>query len=110
MGFPLRVCVSPGTRLVVAIAPEFTIGLVRPSPLCSMAVKRIERQPCGVDADPVAQRIGANRFTDEREDERLGDAHDRELMVGIAGRVGVAAGPDHADPEQVSFRTAANAG
>src|SRR5262245_43346481 len=31
----------PGARLVVAIAPELTMGLVRPSPLCSMAAREL---------------------------------------------------------------------
>ena len=38
---PLVIAVAPGTRLVVAIAPAFTIGLVRPSGLRSMAASEL---------------------------------------------------------------------
>ena len=37
--------VSPGTRLVVAIAPAFTIGLVRPSALRSTAASELNGSP-----------------------------------------------------------------
>ena len=42
---PLRVGVAPGTRLVVAIAPALTIGLVRPSALRSMAASELNGSP-----------------------------------------------------------------
>ena len=37
--------VAPGMRLVVAIAPEFTIGFVRPPSPCSMAVSELNGKP-----------------------------------------------------------------
>src|SRR6516165_6912598 len=36
---------APGARLVVAIAPAFTIGLVRPSPLRSTAASELKGKP-----------------------------------------------------------------
>ncbi len=36
---------QPGIRLVVAIAPEFTIGFVRPSPLRSTASSELNGRP-----------------------------------------------------------------
>ena len=36
---------APGTRLVVAIAPEFTIGLVRPSSPRSMPSTELKARP-----------------------------------------------------------------
>ena len=37
--------VEPGARLVVAIAPEFTIGFVRPSSLRSTAARELNGKP-----------------------------------------------------------------
>jgi hypothetical protein len=37
--------VAPGTRLVVVIAPELTIGLVRPWLPCSIAVSELNGKP-----------------------------------------------------------------
>src|SRR5579883_2642850 len=37
--------VAPGARLVVAIAPAFTIGFVRPSPLRSTAANELNGRP-----------------------------------------------------------------
>ena len=42
---PLLVGGRPGTRLVVAIAPGLTIGLVRPSALCSIAASELNGLP-----------------------------------------------------------------
>ena len=71
-------CRSPGTRLVVAMAPEFTIGLVRPSLAPLDRLQGVERQAGGVDPEPAARLLGAQLLADQGEDERLGDAHDRE--------------------------------
>ena len=69
----------------MAIAPEFTIGFVRP-PTSFDRLQRIERQAGGVDADLLAQLFRAQHLAHQGEDERLGDAHDRELVLGVAGR------------------------
>ena len=45
MNFHLAVVVSPGTRLVVAIAPAFTIEFVRPSGLLSIAASELKGSP-----------------------------------------------------------------
>jgi hypothetical protein len=37
----------PGVRLVVAIAPAFTMGFVRPSGLCSMLATELKVRPVG---------------------------------------------------------------
>ena len=51
--------VAPGTRLVVAIAPAFTIGFVRPSSLRSTAASELNGSPVRVDAEPLrAPRSG----------------------------------------------------
>ncbi len=45
---------SPGTRLVVAMAPELTIGLVRPSGLRSTAATELKAMP--VALAPILSR------------------------------------------------------
>ena len=45
---------APGTRLVVAMAPEFTMGLVRPSALASMPANELKARP--VALAPTAAR------------------------------------------------------
>ena len=94
--------VSPGTRLVVAIAPALTIGLVRPSPLRSTAASELKGRPVALAPSFAARRFRADRLTDQREDEGLGHAHDREFVVGVADREDLAAGPGHADAEQAA--------
>ena len=39
---------------MVAIAPEFTIGLVRPSPLCSIAPSELNGRPVALTEPPRA--------------------------------------------------------
>ena len=95
--------VEPGARLVVAIAPELTIGLVRPSPLRSIAVERVERQAGRVDAEAPARGLRAQNLADEREHERLRHAHDRERMIGVAARVSRAVDADHAEAEEIGL-------
>ena len=70
--------VPPGMRLVVAIAPGFTIGFVRPPGPRSTAATELNGRPVAFDADPLARPLAAERLAGEREDERLRDAHDRE--------------------------------
>src|SRR6516225_11487158 len=45
MNLHLASTVAPAARLVVAIAPAFTIGLVRPSTLSSIAVSELNGSP-----------------------------------------------------------------
>src|SRR5215475_13776436 len=66
MNFHLASTVVPGTRLVVAMAPAFTIGLVRPSTLRAPALESLKGR---VDAlyvvgDPLANvnRVRINTF------------------------------------------------
>ena len=72
---------APGTRLVVAIAPEFTIGFVRPSSLCSIAVSELNGRPVPLTPTRSRSSSGAEDVADEGEDERLDHAHDRELVL-----------------------------
>ena len=102
MNFHLASAVAPGTRLVVAIAPALTIGFVRPSALRSIAASELNGKPGGVRAELLARLLRADRLADQREHERLRHAHDREFVFGVAGRVNVAAGADHADAEQLA--------
>jgi hypothetical protein len=57
---------------------------------------RIERQSRTIDADPLPRRLGADCLADQREDERLGDALDRELAFGVPRGVDSAVCLDHA--------------
>ncbi len=57
----------PGTRLVVAIAPGFTIGFVRPSSLRSIAETALNGRPVAstptsapASAMPIASQTSAN--------------------------------------------------
>ena len=69
---------------MVAIAPGFTIGFVRPSSRRSIAATALNGRPVAFDAH-LRSRLGeADRVADEREHEWLGDAHDRELDLGVA--------------------------
>ena len=91
----------------MAIAPELTIGFVRPSALRSTAASELNGSPGAVDADAASRASSAPEpLADEREHERLGHAHDRELVLGVAGGVHRAAGADDADAEQVRRRLA----
>ena len=49
--------VSPGTRLVVAIAPELTIGFVRPSGFRSMPSRELNANP--VALTPMRRRLSS---------------------------------------------------
>ena len=102
MNFHFASVVAPGTRLVVAIAPAFTIGLVRPVDAAFDRRERVERQPGGVGADLRAKLLGAELLAHQREHERLRHAHDREFVLGVADAEDVAARPDHADAEQIA--------
>src|SRR6185295_8411340 len=44
----------------------------------------------------------ADLLAHQREHERLRDAHDRELVVGISDRGNLATGSNHADPKQLA--------
>jgi hypothetical protein len=59
--------VAPGTRLVVAMAPAFTIGLVRPSGLCSTAASELNGRPVALapiflraSSGPICSHTRAN--------------------------------------------------
>ncbi len=102
MNLHLASASAPGTRLVVAIAPAFTIGFVRPSSRCSIAASELNGSPVPFTPSFVARCFRAEHVADQREDERLGHAHDRELVLRVAGAIDVAAGPDDADAEQIA--------
>ena len=68
MNFHLASMVAPGTRLVVAIAPAFTIGLVRPSAVRSMPATELNAKPVALAPSfsralsaPICSQISANR-------------------------------------------------
>jgi Ion transport protein len=82
----------------VAIAPEFTIGFVMPPVLRSTADSELNGNP--VAFEPM-DLIGSEVLTYEREDERLGHAHDRERHPCVADFEDRAAGADHADAELI---------
>ncbi len=64
-------------------------------------VDRIERHAGCVGADVLACSVGTEGVAHQREDERLGDAHDRELDIGITGRPDAAVGADDRQAEQL---------
>jgi hypothetical protein len=66
--------------------------------------ERIEWHSGGVRAELLARLFRAHLLTDEREHERLGHAHDREFVIGVAGGIDVAADADHAHAEQFAPR------
>ena len=66
--------------------------------------ERVEGQAGGVDADFFARGIGSDPVADEREYERLRDAHDRERVVPISRCVDGAVRPDDAEAEAVGGR------
>jgi hypothetical protein len=74
----LAAAVSPGTRLVVAMAPALTMGFMVRSALSSIAMTELNGRP--VAFTPIFSRAGLrpDRLADQREDEGLGDALDGE--------------------------------
>ncbi len=94
--------VAPGTRLVVAMAPEFTMGFVRPSGLCSTAASELKGSPVALTPSLSRTSSRAQRLAHQREHERLGHAHDRELVIGVAGAIDAAAGRHDRDAEQIA--------
>src|SRR5262249_23064827 len=63
--------------------------------------ERIERWSGVVCPELLAGLLATNRLTNQREYERLGDAHDRERLIRVPDRINIAAGGDHAHAEQV---------
>src|SRR4029079_16524451 len=63
--------------------------------------QRIERETRAVDAQQAPGILGPQALADEREDERLGDTHDRELELRVPDREDRSVRRDDADPEQV---------
>ena len=100
--FPLVHRGAPGTRLVVAIAPAFTIGFVRPSGLRSIPASELNGISGGVRTELRARRVRADQLANQREHKRLRHAHDREFVLGVADGVDIAAGGDHAHAEQLA--------
>jgi hypothetical protein len=62
-------------------------------------LERVEREPGGVHADAPADLLAPELLADEGVEERLGDAHDRQLGIGVAGGVEVPADARDADGE-----------
>src|SRR5690606_21692621 len=62
--------------------------------------QRVERQSGGIHTDFVAYRLMPKRLAHQRKDERLRDAHDCEIVLGVADRKDLAIGAHHADAEQ----------
>jgi len=96
MNLHLASTVAPAARLVVASAPSVHAAFDRG--------QRIERQPGAVYAEPLAGLLGADRLTDQREHEGLGDAHDRERVVRVPDGMHITVGTDHAHAEQIAGR------
>ena len=86
---------------MAAIAPALTMGLVRPSGLRSMASSELKGRPVLFAPEPVVCGVRPDGVADEGEDERLGDAHDRELVGGVADVEDVPGDAGNAEAEQV---------
>jgi hypothetical protein len=91
--YQARRCDRP--RIHHRVRPAVRTPLDRP--------ERVERQPRGIHPELAAGLLVAQRLTDQGEHERLGDAHDRELVLGVTDRVDIAAGADHANAEKVAL-------
>ena len=63
--------------------------------------QRVEWQSRAVHADPLPHLLGPQQVARESEHERLGDAHDREVDLAVAGRVHAAAHADDTDAEEL---------
>jgi hypothetical protein len=75
-----------------------TIGFVRPSSPRAIASRASNGSPVAF----APSFCPAQRFAHQREYERLGDAHERELDVRIADGEHVALDIDHADAEELA--------
>ena len=64
---------------------------------------RIEREPSRVCADKLAHSLWTKLRTHQRKHERLGNAHDWELAVGVATGEDAATYPDQRDAEQIAI-------
>src|SRR5215467_8341348 len=93
----------PGTRLVVAMAPELTMGFVRPLSPASTAATELKARPV-VDPELLARLVRSHGLAHEGEQKGLGHAHDRELVLIVPHLVEVAAGAHHAYPEEIGIR------
>ena len=102
MNFHFASAVAPGTRLVVAIAPAFTIGFVRPSGLRSTPASELNGRPVAFAPSFWRACSAPMSLANQGEDERLRHAHDREFMLGRAHGVNGAVGADHANAEQIA--------
>ena len=65
---------------------------------------RVEGEPSGVDPEFLARLLLACRLTDQGKDKRLGDALDRELIIGIPGGMESAVGLDDAHGKEMARR------
>ena len=82
------------------MAPELTIGFVRPSALTSTAASELKAIPVALAptrertaSQPIVWQTSASR-------KRFGYAHDREWVLRVAHVIDVAAGTHDAEPEQ----------
>src|SRR5262249_10552834 len=66
------------------------------------ARQRIERQPGAIDSELVSRGFRSNQVTNQRKQERLRHAHDREVVVSIPYGIDEAVSPGHTDSEQVA--------
>ena len=99
MTAPSPSAVTPGTRLVVAIAPAFTIGLVGPR---GPARRRegVEREAGALTPVRAAPPLCRSSRTPARRRTAC-DAHDRELDLRVSHAVDAAACAHDADPEEL---------
>ena len=93
--------VEPGARLVAAIAPGLTIGLVRPSPLRSIASSELNGRP--VALTPTRRRAASGPRTSQTSANTNGfdTLMIENRMIGVAARVSRAVDPDHAEAEEI---------
>ena len=62
--------------------------------------QRVEGQARAIDADQIAYRARTQLLAHQGEDEGLGHAHDRELVVEVTRPVDLAARGDHHTPNR----------
>ena len=77
------------------------MGFVRPSADRSTAESELNGSPVLLTPSRSRAVVRADQLAHQREHERLRDAHDRELVVGVPGRKRRARGSDHAHAEEV---------
>jgi len=84
------------------MAPGLTIGLVVPSLPRSTASSELNGRPVAFTPSFSRNVVRAELPADERENERLGDAHDRKHMLDVSGGIDAAVDAHHAYAEKIA--------